>query len=46
MTPEIRGMLMGACIVMLAIAAWFLKETPTTNAPAGAGSTITAPERK
>lgn len=45
MTPEIRGMLMGACIVILAIAAWVLKEKPAPT-PAGAGTTITAPEKK
>lgn len=45
MTREVRGMLMGACIVILAIAAWLLKEKPAP-APAGAGTTITAPEKK
>jgi hypothetical protein len=38
-------MLMGLCIVILAIAAWALKEKPA-NAPAGAGTATMAPERK
>jgi hypothetical protein len=45
MTREIRGMLIGACIVILAIAAWFLKEKPAT-APGGTGAAVTAPEKK
>jgi hypothetical protein len=45
MSREIRGMLIGVCIVILAVAAWLLKEKPAP-APAGAGSATTAPERK
>lgn len=45
MTREIRGMLIGLCIVILAIAAWLLKEKPT-NAPSGAAPMTTAPEKK
>ncbi|CAN5310458.1 hypothetical protein BH10PSE6_BH10PSE6_58690 [soil metagenome] len=45
MTREIRGMLIGVCIVILAIAAWALRDKPAT-APGGTGTTITAPERK
>jgi len=45
MTREIRGMLMGVCIVILAIAAWALRDKPGA-APDGAGTTVAAPERK
>jgi len=45
MTREIRGMLIGVCIVILAVAAWFLRDKPAM-APGGASTTITAPERK
>jgi hypothetical protein len=45
MTRETRGMLIGVCIVILAIAAWLLREKPAT-APGGTGATIAAPERK
>jgi hypothetical protein len=45
MTREIRGMLIGVCIVILAVAAWLLKEKPA-NAPAEVGTTTTAPEKK
>jgi hypothetical protein len=45
MTREVRGMLIGVCIVILAVAAWLLKEKPAT-APGGAGAPVTAPERK
>lgn len=45
MTREVRGMLVGVCIVALAFAAWFLKEKPATS-PGGAGTTTPAPERK
>ncbi len=38
MSREVRGMLMGLCIVMLAAAAYFLKEKPA-NAPGAAGTT-------
>ena len=44
MNKEIRGMLIGLCIVILAVAAYVLKEKPA-NAPDGAATT-TAPERK
>ena len=45
MTREIRGMLIGVCIVILAFAAWLLKEKPA-NAPGGAGNATTVPEKK
>jgi hypothetical protein len=45
MNQEIRGMLIGLCIVILAVAAWVLKEKPV-NAPGGAGTTTTAPDKK
>jgi hypothetical protein len=45
MTREIRGMLIGVCIVILAVAAWFLKEKPA-NPPGAAGTPVTAPEKK
>ena len=45
MNREIRGMLIGLCIVILAVAAWLLKEKPAT-APDGAGTTTTATDRK
>ena len=38
MSREVRGMLMGLCIVILAAAAYFLKEKPM-NSPGGAGTT-------
>jgi len=45
MTREIRGMLIGVCIVILAIAAWLLKEKPA-NTPGGAGTAVAAPEKR
>ena len=45
MTREVRGMLIGVCIVILAFAAWFLKEK-SAPAPAGYGFGTSAPERK
>jgi hypothetical protein len=42
MNREIRGMLIGLCIVILAVAAYFLKEKPTTM-PGGAGTTTQRP---
>ncbi|HYI07224.1 MAG TPA: hypothetical protein VD858_20220 [Reyranella sp.] len=39
MSREVRGMLMGLCIVILAAAAYFLKDRPA-NTP-GAGGTAT-----
>lgn len=45
MSREVRGMLVGVCIVILAIASWLLKEKPA-SAPGGGGPTTTAPERK
>jgi hypothetical protein len=36
MSREVRGMLMGLCIVILSAAAYFLKEKPAT-APAAGG---------
>lgn len=45
MNREVRGMLIGLCIVILAVAAWLLKEKPV-SAPSGAGTAITAPDRK
>jgi hypothetical protein len=38
MSREVRGMLMGLCIVILAAAAYFQKEKPM-NTPGGAGTT-------
>jgi hypothetical protein len=38
-------MLIGVCIVILAVAAWLLKEKPATT-PGATGTTTTAPERK
>jgi hypothetical protein len=37
MSREVRGMLMGLCIVILAAAAHFLKDRPA-NTPGAAGS--------
>ena len=37
MSREVRGMLMGLCIVILAAAAYFLKDRPA-NAPGAAGT--------
>ena len=45
MNKEIRGMLMGLCIVILAIAAWALKEKPV-NAPGGPVATTTTLDKK
>jgi hypothetical protein len=45
MTKEIRGMLIGLCIVILAVAAYFLKEKPV-NAPGGGAATTMTPEKK
>lgn len=45
MTKEVRGMLIGVCIVILAFAAWYLDDKPR-NAQGGAGTTTTAPDRK
>jgi hypothetical protein len=46
MNKEIRGMLIGLCIVILAVAAYVLREKPV-NAPVGAATTTTtAPEKK
>ena len=45
MSREIRGMLIGVCIVILAVAAWLLKEKPV-HAPGGADTATTAPEKK
>ena len=42
MSREIRGMLMGLCIVLLAAAAYFLKEKPA-SAPGAAGTTTQRP---
>jgi hypothetical protein len=42
MSREIRGMLIGLCIVILAAAAFFLKEKPV-NSPGGAGTTTQRP---
>ena len=38
MSREVRGMLMGLCIVILAAAAYFLKATPS-NTPGASGTT-------
>ena len=38
MSREVRGMLMGLCIVILAAAAYFLKDKPA-NMPGTAGPT-------
>ena len=45
MTREVRGMLIGVCIVILAVAEWLLKEKPM-NAPSATGTGTTAPEKK
>jgi len=45
MSKEIRGMLIGLCIVILAVASYVLKEKPA-NAPSGAGTATTAFEKK
>lgn len=45
MTREVRGMLMGVCIVILAVAAWALRDKPAT-VPGGTGPTITTPDKK
>ena len=45
MTPEIRGMLIGVCIVILAVAAWLLKDKPA-DAPGGSGAAVTSPEKR
>ena len=37
MSREVRGMLMGLCIVILAAAAYFLKDKPAST-PGAAGS--------
>jgi hypothetical protein len=37
MSREVRGMLMGLCIVILAAAAYFLKDRPA-NPPGAAGT--------
>jgi hypothetical protein len=42
MNREIRGMLIGLCIVILAAAAFFLKEKPATP-PGGAGTATQRP---
>ena len=38
MSREVRGMLLGLCIVILAVAAYFLKERPASTS-GGAGPT-------
>lgn len=38
MSREVRGMLIGLCIVILAVAAYFLKDKPT-NTPGAAPAT-------
>jgi hypothetical protein len=44
MSREVRGMLMGLCIVLLAAAAYFLKEKPaTTPGAAGTSTQRTSP---
>jgi hypothetical protein len=45
MNKEIRGMLIGLCIVILAVAAYVLKEKPV-NAPDGTRAATTASENK
>lgn len=39
MSREVRGMLLGLCIVILAAAAYFLKEKPATTPGSGAPTT-------
>ena len=39
MSREVRGMLIGVCIVILAAAAYFLREKPV-SAPGGTAPTI------
>jgi hypothetical protein len=39
-------MLIGVCIVILAVAAWFLKEKPAVVPGAAGTATTAAPERK
>ncbi len=44
MSREVRGMLMGLCIVILAAAAYFLKDRPaTTPGPAGTPTQRSSP---
>jgi hypothetical protein len=38
-------LLLGVCIVILAVASWYLRDKPAT-APGAAGPAITAPDRK
>lgn len=45
MSKETRGILIGLCIVILAVAAYVLKDKPA-NAPGGGGATTAAPEKK
>ena len=41
MSKEVRGMVMGLCIVLLAVAAYFLRDRPA-GAPAGTATTTQA----
>ena len=43
MSREVRGMLMGACIVILAAAAYFLKEKPASTPGAAPTTQRTSP---
>jgi len=44
MSQEVRGMLIGLCIVILAAAAWFLKDKPAnTSGTAGTTTQRTSP---
>ena len=44
MSREVRGMLMGLCIVILAATAYFLKDRPaSTPAPAGTATQRSSP---
>lgn len=44
MSRETRGMLMGALIVIFAVAAWYLRDKPATP-PGAAGPAVSAPDR-
>jgi len=43
MSREVRGMLMGLCIVILAAAAYFLKDRPATPGAAGTATQRSSP---
>ncbi len=45
MTRETRGILMGALIVVFAVAAWYLRDKPAP-ASGAAAPTVSVPDRK